>query len=129
MSKDKVIETRWEDRHPGTHHLLSLFEYKHLPYRLQVISEHFAKVANEMVNRLEDGPELTTGLRKLLEAKDCFVRQAVIDARGNEPIEPQPGGATWRQGIGKALGAPLGTVLPTLEECIEKIEGLRESRI
>lgn len=24
---------------------------------------------------------LTAGLRKLVEAKDCFVRQAVIDAR------------------------------------------------
>lgn len=26
---------------------------------------------------LPDGPELTAGLRKLLEAKDCFVRAAV----------------------------------------------------
>lgn len=28
---------------------------------------------------LSDGPELTAGLRKLLEAKDCFVRQAIKD--------------------------------------------------
>jgi hypothetical protein len=27
-----------------------------------------------MENTLPDGPEKTTGLRKLLEAKDCFVR-------------------------------------------------------
>ena len=30
-----------------------------------------------MIEELDDGPELTTGLRKLLEAKDCFVRAAV----------------------------------------------------
>jgi hypothetical protein len=27
-----------------------------------------------MVAALPDGPELTTGLRKLVEVKDCFVR-------------------------------------------------------
>jgi hypothetical protein len=30
-----------------------------------------------MISTLPDGPELTAGLRKLLEAKDCFVRAAV----------------------------------------------------
>jgi hypothetical protein len=30
--------------------------------------------AAAMIKRLPDGPELTAGLRKLLEAKDCFVR-------------------------------------------------------
>jgi hypothetical protein len=30
-----------------------------------------------MISELPDGPELTAGLRKLLEAKDCFVRQAL----------------------------------------------------
>lgn len=28
---------------------------------------------------VEHGPELSAGLRKLLEAKDCFVRQALLD--------------------------------------------------
>lgn len=68
-------------RHPGTAHLLSLFEYKHLPHHLQGVSANFNTLANDLVQRLQDGPELTTGLRKLLEAKDCMVRQAVIDAR------------------------------------------------
>lgn len=36
-------------------------------------------LAEFAVHNLKDGPELTTGLRKLLEAKDCLVRQAVID--------------------------------------------------
>jgi hypothetical protein len=30
-----------------------------------------------MVDDLPDGPELTAGLRKLLEAKDCFVRASL----------------------------------------------------
>lgn len=30
-----------------------------------------------VINTLPDGPELTAGLRKLLEAKDCFVRAAL----------------------------------------------------
>lgn len=80
-------------RHPGTAHLLSLFAYKHLPPHLQVVSAHFNTLANDMVQRLGDGPELSTGLRKLVEAKDCMVRQAVIDDR-NMPDEPEPWFAT-----------------------------------
>jgi hypothetical protein len=30
-----------------------------------------------MISDLPDGPELSAGLRKLLEAKDCFVRAAL----------------------------------------------------
>jgi hypothetical protein len=33
-----------------------------------------AECATEMAKRLPQNPELTAGLRKLLEAKDCFVR-------------------------------------------------------
>ncbi|HMS75598.1 hypothetical protein [Gordonia sp. (in: high G+C Gram-positive bacteria)] len=62
-------------------HLLSLFECDHLPPHLRMVSEQCRSVALTMVNRSMAGPELTAGLRKLLEAKDCFVRQAVIDAR------------------------------------------------
>jgi hypothetical protein len=32
-----------------------------------------------LMGLLEDGPELTTGLRKLREAKDCFVIQSLED--------------------------------------------------
>lgn len=67
--------------HPGIEHLLSLFEYKHLPPHLQAISGPFSKLAHWLAENLADGPELTVGLRKLLEAKDCAVRQAVIDAK------------------------------------------------
>jgi hypothetical protein len=33
-----------------------------------------------MIYQLPDGPELIAGLRKLLEAKDCFVRCEVYRA-------------------------------------------------
>lgn len=48
---------------------------------LREVSRQLADVAAWMTGALGEGPELTTGLRKLLEAKDCFVRQAVIDTR------------------------------------------------
>lgn len=70
-----------EDRHPATTGLLRFFEYAHLPPRLQAVSAPCGKLARQMVERLPDGPELSAGLRKLLEAKDCFVRQA-LDAPG-----------------------------------------------
>ena len=68
-------------RHPGTAHLLSLFDYDHLPPYLRIVSVQFADLADTLVENLNDGPELSTALRKLIEAKDCAVRQAVIDAR------------------------------------------------
>lgn len=71
-------------QHPATAHLLDLFEYKHLPEHLQDVSRPLNTVAHSMADNLGSGPELTAGLRKLLEAKDCFVRQAVIDARAIE---------------------------------------------
>lgn len=65
--------------HPNVQHLLNLFEYEHLPQYLQSVSKPFSDMAHQMSNSLHGGPELTVGLRKLLEAKDCMVRQAVID--------------------------------------------------
>lgn len=68
------------ERHPATTGLLRYFEYAHLPERLQTVSKPCGGMAQAMVAALPDGPELTTGLRKLLEAKDCFVR-AALDAQ------------------------------------------------
>jgi hypothetical protein len=62
--------------HPSTEAILQYFEYDHLPERLQVISKPFHTLATDMADLL-DGPELTAGLRKLLEAKDCMVRAAL----------------------------------------------------
>jgi hypothetical protein len=54
--------------------LLKYFAYAHLPENLQTISKPLCLLAEQMEAILPDGPEKTTGLRKLLEAKDCFVR-------------------------------------------------------
>jgi hypothetical protein len=61
-------------RHPGTAGIAKFFAFDHLPEALQAISKPCHDLAAEMIAALPDGPELTTGLRKLLEAKDCFVR-------------------------------------------------------
>lgn len=57
--------------------IMQYFEYSHLPEKLQEVSKPICELALEMDKTLSDGPEKSAGLRKLLEAKDCFVRQAV----------------------------------------------------
>jgi hypothetical protein len=65
-------------RHPATEALLRFFESPdHLPPNLQAVSGSCCALAHDMVGQLPDGPELSAGLRKLLEAKDCFVRAAL----------------------------------------------------
>lgn len=53
---------------------IKYFQYEHLPPALQEISKPLAELANLMEQTLPDGPEKSAGMRKLLEAKDCFVR-------------------------------------------------------
>ncbi len=66
-----------DGRHPATQQLARWFTYDHLREDLRPPSRACAELAAEMISNLPDGPELTTGLRKLLEAKDCFVRAAI----------------------------------------------------
>lgn len=66
-------------RHPSVAHFGPLFAYGHLPSHLASVSIPLAVAAAEVCSRLHDGPELAAGLRKLREAKDCLVTQAVID--------------------------------------------------
>jgi ferritin-like protein len=68
------------DRHPATLGMLRWFEYAHLPEDLRTVSGLFYDLAHDVTALVPDGPELTTCLRKLLEAKDCAVR-ARIEAR------------------------------------------------
>lgn len=53
---------------------MKYFNYEHLPEHLQKVSKPIGDLAHEMASNLPDGEEKTAGLRKLLEAKDCFVR-------------------------------------------------------
>lgn len=69
----------WADRHTSVKHFQPLFAYDHLPEHLQKVSKVFADAARALLRTLGDGPELSAALRKLIEAKDCAVRQAVMD--------------------------------------------------
>lgn len=57
--------------------IMKHFAYKHLPESLQKISKPICELAEVMDNGLIDSPEKSVGLRKLLEAKDCFVRASI----------------------------------------------------
>lgn len=50
------------------------FVYDHLPEHLQEISKPIAELQKAMEELLPDSAEKSAGMRKLLEAKDCFVR-------------------------------------------------------
>lgn len=53
---------------------MKYFNYEHLPSNLQEVSKPVGELARKMNEELPDGAEKSAGLRKLLEAKDCFVR-------------------------------------------------------
>ena len=56
---------------------IKYFAYEHLPEKLQAVSKPIGELAKQMEETLSDGPEKSAGMRKLLEAKDCFVRAAL----------------------------------------------------
>lgn len=58
--------------------IMRYFEFAHLPEGApRNVSASCCVIAIQMDNALVDGPEKSAGLRKLLEAKDCFVRAAL----------------------------------------------------
>jgi hypothetical protein len=57
--------------------ILQYFSWKHLPEHLQGVSRECCDMAERFDRELPDGPEKSAGLRKLLEAKDCFVRASL----------------------------------------------------
>lgn len=57
--------------------ILRYFTYSHLPEKLQPVSRWFSELAYMMEESLPNGPEKSTALRKLLEAKDAAVRAAL----------------------------------------------------
>ncbi|MEY2689286.1 MAG: hypothetical protein RL375_3485 [Pseudomonadota bacterium] len=58
---------------------IKYFAFAHLPPHLQEVSKPIGELAQKLEAELPDGPEKSAGMRKLLEAKDCFVR-AKLDA-------------------------------------------------
>ena len=58
--------------------IMKFFTFEHLPGHLKVVSRPIAELAEAMHATLPHGAELAAGLRKLLEAKDCLVRAALV---------------------------------------------------
>lgn len=56
---------------------IKYFSYAHLPAKLQEVSKPIGDLAQALEISIPDGPEKSAGMRKLLEAKDCFVRAAM----------------------------------------------------
>lgn len=58
----------------GENPIMEFFKYEHLPERLGKVSKELCELARKMNAELPACAETSAGLRKLLEAKDCFVR-------------------------------------------------------
>lgn len=56
---------------------IKYFAFAHLPPKMQAVSKPIGELATALEALLPDGPEKSAGMRKLLEAKDCFVRCAL----------------------------------------------------
>ena len=61
--------------------VLKYFAFDHLPLHLHAVSKPLGILAQQLEASLPDGPEKSAGMRKLLEAKDCFVRAALDKPR------------------------------------------------
>lgn len=71
------------------------FAFAHLTNpNLHAVSAACAQLAERMETGLPDGPEKSAGMRKLLEAKDCFVRSALDMPIAGTTIVETPGGKT-----------------------------------
>lgn len=67
-----------EMAHPATEAVMRWLNYDHLSGIPREVSSIFYDAAHELVDQYGlEGPEVTTGVRKLLEAKDCFVRASL----------------------------------------------------
>jgi hypothetical protein len=67
--------------------LIKHFNYQHLPPDLQEVSKPLHDLAHHFEDTLPESSEKTAGMRKLIEAKDCFVRAAVEKLQENKEIK------------------------------------------
>ena len=79
MEYDMEYDTdQFVTRHPSTQHMISMLKPNpNLPHPQRCIANDCWELAEQFVNDIPDSPELTAGLRKLLEAKDCFIRASL----------------------------------------------------
>ena len=63
--------------HQSTKQVLQYFTYDHLPPDLAAVSRPICELAFDLASLLPPGPEVTVGIRKLLEGKDALCRAAL----------------------------------------------------
>jgi len=77
-----VAGTLLEQRHEATRHAMRwLIPNPRLDGVAADVAQLVSGLAQDLILVLGDGIELTAGLRKLREAKDCFVIQALEDSQ------------------------------------------------
>lgn len=74
---DSHTQLRPENGIVSSNPIMQFFTFAHLPAHLQGVSKLCALLAQQFDASLPDGAEKSAGLRKLLEAKDCFVRSTL----------------------------------------------------
>jgi hypothetical protein len=68
-------------RHQSTQHLMGMLTpNRNLDGIALDVSVLVHDTSNMLLDLLDDGPELSDGLRKLWEAKNCLVMQGLIDS-------------------------------------------------
>ncbi len=83
------IRDRYFTRNRYTVELLQFFEDEHLPRELRSFVGPVREAAFNEVNMLPDGSELFEGLRKLIEAKDAFIRQYLASSNFRVTVNGQ----------------------------------------
>jgi hypothetical protein len=86
---------------------IKYFAFAHLPAQLQAVSKPIGELANLFEKQMPDGPEKSAGMRKLLEAKDCFVRAALDAPKSADASQAQPATVTVKEMVDRFLGWPL----------------------
>ena len=80
-------------RHPAVEGVCRWFGWTHLAAgKPRDVSRLCTQLRDDILAALEeDDAELTAGLRKLLEAKDCFVRAAIAETQFQAAVRGEPG--------------------------------------
>lgn len=92
-----MSESEYADRHQSTQHMMKTLRPNP---RLDGVALDVAQLiwhaAQDLCVLVHDGPELTAGLRKLREAKDCCVIQGLEDS----------GALLWQPNSNRARSSP-----------------------
>jgi len=100
------------------------FAFAHLPPHLQLVSKPLGVLADLLEQLLPNGPEKSAGMRKLLEAKDCFVR-AALDLAPAELLAKAPITDTDR--LTKLIAIARGDVVD--DATVESVLGIEVSSV